>query len=246
MAVDFIVGNIGDGKTCLEVFFIHLGIDEGKTIYANHNLYNIPYYNISKISQFDDIETQNNLIAVDESWITADSRRSQSLLNISFSHRMLQSRKIGKQIEKKPIETDVIMTTQDFYQVEERIRNVCRYIFKPKIVLRDENKKPLIMIVSRYDFQNPNFDKITFPLPMQFNFNHGFIDIPEHYDTYEQIDSMEDTFEDRYGDIIKKYSISRSYEIKTPLLASVIGVRENLRNSDALKIARFIHGTKDE
>jgi len=247
MAIDFIVGSIGDGKTCLETWFVHNAIDERRDIYANYNLFNINYYNISRTSELDDINTQNNLIAIDEGWITADSRRSQSLLNITFSHKMLQSRKIGKQIEQKPIRTDVLISTQDFYQVEERIRNICRYIYKPKILLADNIGKPLILIVTRHDFQAQSFDKIKFPIPMQFNFKHGYVDIPENYDTYEQIDSMTDTFEDRYKEIIEKYSSNpRSYEIKIPLLASIIRVKEDLRPSDATSIARYIQATKEE
>jgi hypothetical protein len=248
MAVDFIIGGIGEGKTALQTFFVHAKIDDGYMIYSNYNLYNIEYFDLDKINDFQNIDTQYNFIVLDEAWISGlDSRKSQSLLNVSLSHKFLQSRKLGKKLTDKPIKTDMMITAQDFYQVDTRIRNICRYIYKPKIILRDNNDKPLILMVDRYDFQKRTFDKVSFPVPLQFNFNHGYFDICESYDTFETIDSLSNSYEDRYNHIVEKYvNIPRSFEIKGSVLAGILRYKENISNADAVMLARIIQSSKDD
>jgi len=190
------------GKTMFATWLMHYYYDLGYTLYANYNLYNIPYIPIDSIEDFENVETPFNIYSVDEGWLAGlDSRRSQSFINVALSGIVLQSGKMGTGKYRK---NNIIMTGQDFGQFDLRMRNVTDIIVKPTIIARDENEKPLAMIIDYIHYQEDRPKRKKLPIPLQFNFEHGFIDIPESYDTYQRIESMENDINPQ-SEIVQKY-----------------------------------------
>jgi len=179
-----IVGGIGSGKTLFLTFLANMYYSSDYDIYSNYEIKHIPMQNIDRVKDFLKIESEKSFFAVDEAWLSADSRQSQR--NRLFSTQFLQSR-------KKHI--DIGLTTQDFGQIDVRIRNVTQMVFEPEIIKRqndEKNGKPLIMKVSYFDVAEDirKTNSMIIPLIMRFP-KQGVIDIPNSYSTYQVVEAME-------------------------------------------------------
>jgi len=228
MAVDVILGGLGSGKTTTLTWMGHIRFDEGCSLYCNYKLYDIEYYSLENIFDFKDITTEKNFIMLDELWLTSDSRRCNSLLNIQMSKRILQSRKTH---------SDVCISSQDFFQLDPRIRNITRYLFEPEIIQHDENGKPIFINLTIYDWQHKSNKKISIIIPMQMNFKHGYVDVPESFETDEILETMTNPTEKEYKNLIKKYI---SFDGKKSDLESVLQIKEGMGASESKTLSKYI------
>lgn len=234
MTLYAIIGNMRSGKTMFSTWLGHYKYDKGYSLYANYNLYNIPYFPIDSVKDFEDVETPNNFFMMDEAWLSGlDSRRSQSLINIALSETFLQSGKMGKGEYRS---NDICVTVQDFGQLDVRIRNVTDIVAKPTIIARDEYNKPLAMLIEYINYQSDNKKRQRLPIPLQYYFEHGFVDVPNCYDTYQRIESMEEKI-DAENPLIQKYL---NFEGNKGELISVLENIESLPNTNAKAFANLI------
>lgn len=134
-----IEGGIGTGKTITGVWFILEDAKKGKIIYTNCRLNikddkNINYLTKENIySIFDNIKTgkidmENSTVFLQEAHNYIDSRNSMSKKNKVLSYWILQSRHTGKG------SCDIIYDTQDFSQVDIRLRRNTDMFIRPYIV----------------------------------------------------------------------------------------------------------------
>jgi len=195
-------GLLGSGKTLLITLLTYLFKKDGYSIYANYKLkgYLSDYVKIDNIKDFMNIETDKNIFALDEYWISADSRKSSSIGNIENTQKMLQSRK------KK---AHVLITVQDISQLDKRIRRITNWIMFPKITDYFDGKPSVIEIMYILP-QTGKWDKFSLPV----FYDDGFI--CDMYDTYEIINAVELDTLDKMKIIQEKYS-NYGYMKKTEL-----------------------------
>ena len=48
------------------------------------------------------------------------------------------------------------------------------------------------MLIEYINYQSDNKKRQRLPIPLQYFFEHGFVDVPNSYDTYQRIESMEE------------------------------------------------------
>jgi hypothetical protein len=217
---------------------MHYFLDRGFTLYANYNLYEIPYTRIDSVKDFEDVETPYNIFSIDEAWLSGlDSRRSQSFINVALSETFLQSGKMGMGEYRI---NHIIITGQDFGQFDLRIRNVTDIVAKPTIIVRDEFNKPLAMLIEYINYQSDNKKRQRLPIPLQFEFEHGFVDVPNSYDTYQRIESMEEELAPN-NEIVQKYL---NFEGNKGELISVLEAVEHIPTTPAKTLASFISCVK--
>jgi len=196
MTIIGLVGNRGSGKTMVMAEFGILKYCEGYHIYSNFHFNRMEYTNINSLQDFKDIKTVNNMFLLDEIYMLADSRNSQSFANKFVSQTVMQSRKIGHG------GNNIIMVSSPMFDTQDkRIRGLVDIVIEPTIVLRDENEKPLIIML---EYFNTNSDKKKIRkmyIPTQI----GNIDVPNMYNTYEDIETIEDGSVDFRKMLIKKY-----------------------------------------
>lgn len=133
MSQILIHGRKGSGKTLLAVKLAYESFLEHRDVYSNIKL-EFPHTPLT----FDMIQTimkqeclQNAFLLIDEIHTIADSRRSMSKQNVSWSYFFTQSRKRG---------VDIVATTQYVGQVDLRYRNNCEYLIKvEKIIIPTED-----------------------------------------------------------------------------------------------------------
>lgn len=240
-----IVGNIGSGKTTFLTLWTYLYGMSGYTIYSNYNIQyktqfgvpvKVPFEvrNISAIRDFSDISTPKNFFALDELWLTADSRRSSSFISSLASTKLLQSRK------KK---ADAGITTQSLGQLDKRIRDITSIIYEPEIILRDPNNgKPLALKVYFYTWEEPETKKFCLPLIGY----RGGISIPDSYDTYEIVESMDDGKKTIEDELVEKYADWPGSRMQ---LRYVIAYEEREKGIDkkaAERIANYIFALRED
>lgn len=224
-----IIGDIGAGKTMLETCFLTLGADSGHKIYANYKLKAIPYTHLGNQADFLAITGDKNLIGLDEYWLSADSRRSSSVLNLATTTWGLQSRKIH---------SDVIITTQGHMQLDIRLRQLIRLWMEPSIALTDKDGKPTMLKVSARILKGSSTIDRTFYMPTVLNTKRfGVVDIPNSYDSYEIISEIDLNPKDQYKKLIKKYE---GYDSGEKGLAAILEFDENLQKSEAKDLAAYI------
>lgn len=118
----------------------------GQTIYPNYNLYfDEQNTNIEKWQDFDEVLNINGgevgaILSVDEAYKVFDCRRFMSL-PISFSEKLAEHRHDG---------IDIITATQNFTDLDKRVRDKVAIWFHCKSVFRfpfNQSAKPIIQIL---------------------------------------------------------------------------------------------------
>lgn len=106
-----IIGNVGSGKTILEVRYAKKDAENNRKIITNLNLFSIPY-EIFKIEEFLNNEYNEKLnnasVFLDEITMYMDCRLSGSKQNLLMGYLVLQSRKRGIDIYATMQDLDLI------------------------------------------------------------------------------------------------------------------------------------------
>jgi hypothetical protein len=218
MAVRGIVGDIGCGKTLLMTYLGYVCYKGGYTIYANYDL-NFPYIPIDKIRDLDELSTKQNLILLDEAWITADSRKSSTYTNIMLSRSVLQSRKN---------KADLIYTTQFVNQIDIRIRQITHQFLIPKIVYWTTEDIPAIIKATFYEsVGSGKFREL----------GSKIFDIYNTHQLYNTNEIIKETRTEEYVDLLTKY---KGFEGNKGELKAVLSFEDNLSPSQAGLVASYI------
>jgi hypothetical protein len=235
--INIILGDVGSGKTTAMTWIGHDKYDDGYTLVSNLQLFNIPYIFIDEYTDLSTIEGESEesklCFLLDEAYMLGlDARRSMSLSNLNTT-------KFGMQHRKK--HADIYITSQTKEQIDKRFRSQCVYWFEPEITLKDEVGKPVLINLDFKRFNGKKTFSGTVPLPMQYEFEHGYVDVPESFDTYQKIEESTIDLEDAYGPLIEKYS-QVAWNLKKGQLAAMLEVREKLPTAIANKIADYLKG----
>jgi hypothetical protein len=169
-----IIGDRGSGKTCFMTFLAVKYHKEGRKIFTNYTLHNIPHTKITlkQMSELPD-ELTNAVILMDELHMGVDSydfMKSSSKAFYTFATQ-LRKRKVAW-----------YYTTQIFTQVAKRIRNQTDYL-----ITMENTKKEHIFKANVYDRKNFN-DLI----------NHFTFDGSDYFDEYDTDEVIQ--FGDEGGD----------------------------------------------
>lgn len=235
MAVFIIDGRLGKGKTLFLTYLAYIFHKEGSRIYANYKLL-FPYENIGSVTDFTKIKNEcydDIFIAMDEGWLSADSRRSGNILNLMSSRNFLQSRKLGKKT------SNVGITTQNFYNIDVRIRGVADYLCKPGNIIEDENGKPYIMTVDMLNLERPDMGFRRIPLYLM----DGDCFICDLYDTREDMNAIQDGEGEFFHMLVDKYikfDISNKNDLKLAIIGNEINGPNKVKDSLASQIAGYI------
>jgi len=164
-----IIGNRGSGKTCFMTFLATKYHKEGKKIYSNYHLKNIPYKSMTlkEMAELPD-ELMNAVVLMDELHVGADSydfMKSSSKAFYTFATQ-LRKRKVSW-----------YYTTQIFTQVAKRIRMQTDYL-----ITMENTKKEHLFKAHIYDRRK--VENINDPIN-QFTFDGS--DYFSEYDTDEVI-----------------------------------------------------------
>lgn len=145
-----IEGGIGTGKTLTMVHYALQDWKKGKTLFSNVKFKGISarikYLNADMVNNmFEQVKTgklniNNSTILIQEMHNYADSRTSMSKRNRTLSYWILQSRHTGKG------SCDIIYDTQEFGQVDIRLRNNTDHYLRP-LIIEYKNKIPSKIVV---------------------------------------------------------------------------------------------------
>lgn len=184
MAIFGIEGGIGTGKTLSLVTLGIQDLNNGRLLYSNVKLKiksnKIIYLTKDKIhSIFDNVKKgkmvmKNSTVIIQEAHNYMDSRSSMSEKNRMLTYWILQSRHTGEGC------SDIIYDTQEFGQVDKRLRNNTDYFINPYIVSWDDENKPskiYLMINAKIGHRWMRLSKI-----LNVNLSR------ELYDTHELVD----------------------------------------------------------
>jgi len=117
------VGQLGTGKTLGMTNMVSYNYAVlGKTIYSNYHLKRIPYVPVTSLDQIN--EMRDGVFAADELWSWVDSRTTKTKRNQMIAKIALVARKRG---------VDIFYTTQNFHQIEKRIRDITNIVIKPML-----------------------------------------------------------------------------------------------------------------
>lgn len=164
-----IIGNRGSGKTCFMTMLAVKYHAEGRKIYSNYHLHNIPYepMTLKEMSELPD-SLYNAVVLMDELHVGVDSydfMKSSSKAFYTFATQ-LRKRKVNW-----------YYTTQIFTQVAKRVRNQTDYL----ITMENTNKEHLFK-VAVYDRRE--VDTIGIPIK---NFTFDGREYFKEYNTDEVI-----------------------------------------------------------
>lgn len=261
MSIFSCVGDTGSGKTCYETWYSHYRYDKGYTIASN---YELKYLDYILLESHDDLLNIGNrdiellLYSLDENWINCDSRRSNSLLN-------QQSTKFGMQHRK--LHADIFQSAQTWKQIDVRFRSQTMIWYEPQILVREclrcntiaknsdfgvfeecpecgsmKQAKPLVLQIN-YTIATGKVRRGNYIIPMQYEFEHGYIDIPESYSTFEIVKGFEIQIKDlikTYPNIINKYvPISK---LSGKALIALLKYKERITEEDITPLSELIMG----
>lgn len=150
-----IVGRMGSGKTLLMTYLSYKAFMSGQAIFSNYRL-TYPHKIITKKDILSYAEKKSSLencvLLIDECQIMLDCRNFQKNSMITFF--LLQTRKRG---------VDLIYTTQQFFNVDKRLRENTDYIIecqplkskrKPGQDDKADRLKGIKFSISQYDGRN--------------------------------------------------------------------------------------------
>lgn len=154
MSIYGIEGGIGTGKTLTLVYMMYEDALKGKKLLTNVNIKNFPK-NLAKNVTFltadviidmfyrikeGEINLLNTTIGIQEMHNYIDSRTSASKKNRIFTYFILQSRHTGQGT------CDIIYDTQNFGQVDLRLRRNTDYFIHPQIITKVGHKPDKIFL----------------------------------------------------------------------------------------------------
>lgn len=155
-------------------------------IFANYHIKGVSKERNTYLSKPEDVEKVDcdfGMLMLDDFWQWLDSRCSSSQKNIVFSNTMAKARKMGK------TQLDVLITSQDFWAVDRRLRLNCDILVKPTVV----NKKWCYVV--GLDAQ----DYIQNMVTVVHEYYYPYYKIWNYYDTREKIKSAYETdLEDKF------------------------------------------------
>lgn len=264
MSIFSCIGDTGSGKTCFETWYSHFQYDRGFTVASN---YMIKYIDFLLLETHEDLLNIGNrdiellLYSLDENWINCDARRSGSLLN-------QQNTKFGMQHRK--LHADIFQSAQTWKQIDVRFRSQTMIWYEPEILVREcvrcnwlgrnsdfgifeecpdcgamKQAKPVIIKVNYTIASGKNSRQGNYIVPMQYEFEHGYIDIPEAYNTFEVIQGFELQVKDligKYPLIIKKYT--QVDKLSTKALTALLRYQEHITEDDIAPLADIVAGFK--
>jgi len=187
MAIYGIEGGIGSGKTITLVKWSMTALKKGRSVITNIKLKNLTPSQEKKvryidkdfvINMFDNVKKgrvnlKNTTIYLQEIHNYMDSRTSISKKNRMLSYWILQSRHTGKGT------CDICYDTQDFGQIDLRLRNQTDFFVRPKIY-RDDVGTPFLVTYT-----------ITAKIGQKWRRFSASYDprlVFEYYDTHEIVD----------------------------------------------------------
>lgn len=155
IAIFGIEGGIGTGKT---LTLVHLGIEDlmaGKKIYSNVTLKKIPAQlkpniryltkdemnDIFKLVKEKKFDMRNSTVLIQEAHNYLDARSSMLTRNKMLTYWILQSRHTGQG------SCDIIYDTQDFIQVDKRLRQNTDFKIHPQIIEWEFSKPTKIALL---------------------------------------------------------------------------------------------------
>ncbi len=144
MAIFGILGGIGSGKTLAMVYLLFQdAVKHKKQILCNIRL-DIPNYRPVSMQILEELgaDLRGKSIGIDEIHNAMDSRDGQKKKVKKKTHFILQSRHAGEG------SLDIYYTTQDRGQVDIRLRKNTDVWVYPSIIKRDEDNRPLYMIIT--------------------------------------------------------------------------------------------------
>lgn len=175
MVLVAIVGELGAGKTLGLTHVLKKRYDEGKTIYANYHLNNDVFDNYEYVESTDQInEMREGVFGGDELWLWLDSRESARGKNKFISSILIKSRKR---------DIDILYTTQNFMQIDIRIRRVTDFVIEPILT-----KNELVCKLFYYKMQN-YLAGSTRPIKILKFYTPP---VWKMYDTKEEVKGLED------------------------------------------------------
>lgn len=138
-----IEGQTGTGKTWLMTRLIKKEWDNGEKVFPNFQLwYDVARSEINRWHNIDEVtHLKNGIIAIDESQKILDARRWQSLPH-TFTDLIAMHRHHH---------LDIYTTTQDFNDIDVRVRKNVHELYRCETVLRiprNQRVKPIIHIMS--------------------------------------------------------------------------------------------------
>lgn len=174
-----ITGKIGSGKTLLASYLANEGHKDGQTIISNYRL-KIPHQLIT-LPDIEDYANKHSslkkcMLILDEAQTILDCR--QSIKNRIMSYFILQTRKR---------DVDIVFTSQQFWNVEKRLRENTDYVLVCSAIRSKENNKILLAVnveINEYEGRDT------------FNYRGNFMirdpaSVFKLYDTYEIVDFSE-------------------------------------------------------
>jgi len=239
-----IVGTIGSGKTILLTLFTVWYYLSGYTIYSNYPLKVIPYNTLEKLKDLDELREDTNFkkqkvfIALDEGWLSFDSRVSGR--NIDITKYILQSRKMG---------ADIGITVQDLSQMDKRVRNILHWVLEPTI-LEYKDGIPFILKVEHF-FTTDKTRKINkFFAVTIVEIKKKIHNVCNLYETFNFVDEIKQSEQsDYYESLVEKYS--KFNHLSKTDLSSLIWGEENIKLGNDIsttrcnKLANWIHVLKN-
>jgi len=176
-----IVGQMGSGKTLSMVFFAYHYQKQGKKILSNFRV-RFPHRIITKKDIIEygkgcSKELEDTLICLDEVQIMLDSRLHAKKGNRLISYMLLQSRKRS---------VDWFYTTQQFHNVEKRLRENTDLIIECSPTYTKEAGKKKVLQSVRLSFINYHGRDVFSPIQAIDLIPNK--DLYELYDTYQIID----------------------------------------------------------
>ena len=147
-----LIGNKGSGKTLYLTYVGFTAHQEGRKVYSNYDLYNIPYEKVNeKVLTNLPEELNNGVILLDEAHMIADAYE-----HLSKNSRAMTT--LSTQLRKRNL--DLWITTQRFNFLPRRIRQLTDFIItlqnvydfgelikghsKVKIYMADDKNKPVL------------------------------------------------------------------------------------------------------
>lgn len=123
MVLFAIEGELGAGKTISLTYLAWYNwFTKGRKIYANYDLYGIPFIKINSVPSID--KMSDGFVAFDEMWLWVDSYASKDKKTKLISDILLKSRKRF---------LTLCFTTQDMMQVARRVRKICDFSAYPNL-----------------------------------------------------------------------------------------------------------------
>ena len=169
-----IIGNKGSCKTLLLTGIATHAHSQGRTVYSNFHLTNIPYvkFDFNMLVDLPE-DMRNGVIVMDEAHMGADAYRFLSKKSKAITLLATQLRKL---------ELELYITTQRFKFIAVRLRELTDYIFTMEVA-KDEHKQ-IIQGVSICKVYDQNADD---PTEMSFSFVYDGRQYFGHYDTKQVI-----------------------------------------------------------